>query len=125
MTDWSYIDHFRTLKSPQPADVIALESALEKILNDLDSNAVHIESGYSKKFPRYITDIEVRDDHSNVVKHLRKHYWARYNQLQNLDQQIKKREQIIKSTCDHAWEKDWESRDHRSRYDCKKCGAYR
>jgi len=125
MADWSYIDHFRTLGNPEPGDIITLESALNNVLNTLDSNAVHIQAGYSKRWPRYLTDIEDDDDHSKILDELRKHYWVREKQQKKLTSIIQKREKILQKNCEHVWEKDWESRDHRSHYDCKKCGAYR
>lgn len=125
MADWSYIDHFRTLANPEPGDIITLESALNNVLNTLDSNAIHIQAGYSKRWPRYLTDIEEDDDHSKIIDELRKHYWVRERQQKKLTSIIQKREKILQKNCEHVWEKDCDSRDHRSHYDCKKCGAYR
>jgi hypothetical protein len=125
MADWSYIDHFRTLENPEPGDIITLESALNNLLDTLDSNAVHIQAGYSKRWPRYLTDIEDEDDHSKILDELRKHYWVREKQQRKLTSIIQKREKILQKNCEHVWEKDLDCRDHRSHYDCKKCGAYR
>ena len=93
-------------------------------MNGLETEAVHIQAGYSKRWPRYITDIEDDDNHSKILDKLRKHYWAREKQQQQLNSIIKKRENILQKSCEHVWEKDWDSRE-RSHYDCKKCGAYR
>ena len=122
---WESVEYFKSLESPSPSDIIELERSFISILNGLESNRCHIESGYSETFPRYVCEFSEDDDHQKITKELRRHYWARYKQLQDLDRQIKKRDKIIQKTCEHVWEKDWESRDHRSRYDCKKCGAYR
>lgn len=122
---WESVEYFKSLESPSPSDIIELERSFNSILNGLESNRCHIEAGYSETFPRYVCEFSEDDDHQKITKELRRHYWARYKQLQDLDRQIKKRDKIIQKTCEHVWEKDWESRDHRSRYDCKKCGAYR
>ena len=122
---WALVQHFQTLENPSPSEVLELERAFNAILKGLDSNRCHMEAGYSETFPRYVREISEDDNHQKITNELRRHYWARYKQLESLDRQIKKRDKIVQTKCEHVWEKDWESRDHRSRYDCKKCGAYR
>jgi hypothetical protein len=122
---WSKVQEFQNLETTTPSDVVRLEKAFNDILNSLDSNQCHMEAGYSESFPRYMCEISEDDDHKKITKRLRRHYWARYKQLEALDRQIKTREDKLRVVCEHVWEKDYESRDHRSRYDCRKCGAYR
>lgn len=122
---WEIVRLFKVLENPSPSEVIQLESAFNDILIRLESNRCHVEAGYSESFPRYRCTVSTDDNHKKITKRLRKHYWARQKQLQALDRQIKDREVQIQATCEHVWEKDWECRDHRSHYDCKKCGKYR
>ena len=125
MASWSTVQDFQSIADPTPSQIIQLESAFNDILKQLESNRCHIEAGYSETFPRYVSEISEDDNHKKIVGKLRRHYWARHRQVEKLDRQIKERDRMIQSTCEHVWEKDWESRDHRSRYDCRKCGAYR
>ena len=122
---WEIVQQFQTIELPTPADIIKLETAFNQILKQLGSNKCHREAGYSTRFPRYRTNISHDDNHCQLRDKLTKHYWQRHRQLNELNANIKKREQHIQANCTHEWVKDYESRDERSRYDCVKCGKYR
>ena len=122
--DWTFINQFRNNDDMTPEDVIDLEVAMMRILNGMDIDKHSKDLGYSVRFPRYNKNFPGLTD-KQELEALRKHYWARSRQVRDLEKIIREKERIIQKNCDHEWEKDWESRDHRSRYDCKKCGAYR
>ena len=121
---WHTVDLFRCIESPEPQDVIELDIAMMKILTRLDCEQHSTDFGYSHRFPRYqlkYVDMSAKKE----IRTLEQHYWARQRQLLKLERLIKERKKVLEIHCEHEWERDWEDRDHRSRYDCKKCGAYR
>lgn len=122
---WELVQRFQTIELPAPADIIELERAFDCILKKLGSNKCHREAGYSTRFPRYQTIVSNDDNHHQLRDELTKHYWKRHRQLNELNINIKKREESIQTSCTHEWVKDYGSRDERSRYDCVKCGKYR
>ena len=122
--DWTFINQFRNNNDMTPEDVIDVEFAMNRILKQMNIDKHSKDLGYSARFPRYNRNFPGLSD-KQELEALRKHYWGRWRQVQNLEKIIREKERIIQKNCDHVWEKDWESRDHRSRYDCKKCGAYR
>ncbi len=121
---WSTIDEFRTLNNPDKSDVVELDIAMMIVLRSLDTESAAAEAGHSKRFPRYQQKYPDRTP-KEELRILRQHYSARHRDLQNLERVIERRQIEIERTCDHEWEMDLSARDHRSRYDCKKCGAYR
>lgn len=121
---WAAVDAFRNIKEPSTADIVRLEWSMVQILEDHDVERHCLAAGLSRQFHRY------RTDHPNMtpkreLKHLRRHYWARSRQMETLKRTIENKESAIQKTCDHVWERDLDDRDHRSHYDCNKCGAYR
>ena len=112
---WKVVQQFQTIELPTPADIIQLETAFNQILKGLGSNQCHREAGYSKRFNRYQSIIRDDDNHHQLRDKLTKHYWQRHRQLNELNANIKKREQIIQANCTHEWEKDYGARDERSR----------
>jgi hypothetical protein len=122
--DWTFINQFRNNDETTPKDVMDMEIAMMRILNHFNIDQHSKDLGYSLRFPRYNTNFPGLTP-KKELKALRQHYWARLRQVQNLEKIIKKKKSFIQKNCDHKWEKDLDARDHRSRYDCKKCGAYR
>lgn len=121
---WQIINVFQSSGTSCDKNFVELESAFTGIREYLNLNELQKGAGYSKTFSRYVTDATVAPT-KKTLKELRRHYWARHKQLLKLERQIKEREGKIRAKCEHVWEKDYESRDHRSHYDCRKCGAYR
>ena len=122
---WQTINNFQKLLSEKGNDdLFELESAFMALLQHLNINDLQKSAGYSQTFPRYITDATLVPT-PQKLEELKRHYWVRQKQLSDLERQIKQRTDSIQEKCEHEWEKDYESRDNRSRYDCKICGAYR
>jgi len=121
---WATVDAFRQMKTPSGGDIVRLERCMVDILQHHDVERHCLADGLSQQFHRYRTE---NNDMApkKELKHLRLHYWARSRQLRALKRVIDKKETAIQKTCKHKWERDWEDRDHRSHWECKKCGAYR
>lgn len=124
MSAWETVLNFRKLSEPTTDDVIRLECAFMNILKDNNSNSHHVTAGYSKNFGRFLVEL-CEPTNKQMLGELRQHYWLVWNQQKRLENIIKKREEAIQAVCQHVWEKDWDSRDHRSHYECKLCGKYR
>jgi|TARA_B110000971_G_C20039658_1_gene516914 hypothetical protein len=121
---WATVDAFRKITEPSSADIVRLEWCMVQILEHQDVERHCLADGLSQQFHRYRTD---NGDMApkKELKHLRRHYWSRSRQLETLKRTMDKKESAIQKTCDHVWERDLDDRDHRSHYDCNKCGAYR
>lgn len=107
------------LKKTTPFDVIELEHAMLIFLHLADTEKIHKDAGYSQRLPRYSLYQQ------QSLQHLRKHQQARVHQVNALKTRIRQVEENVQRTCEHVWEKDWNNRDDRSHYDCKKCGKFR
>jgi len=121
---WAAVDAFRNIKEPSTADIVRLEWCMVQILEHHDVERHCLADGLSQQFHRYRTD-NVHMAPKKELKHLRRHYWSRSRQMETLKRTIDKKERTMQKTCKHEWERDWEDRDHRSHYECTKCGAYR
>ena len=121
---WQTVDLFRCIECPEPQDIIELDIAMMQILDDLDCEKHSAGLGYSRRFPRFQQKY-VHKTGKQEINILEKHYWDRLRQLRNLEHLIREKKRVLQTYCEHDWERDWEDRGHRSRYECKKCGAYR
>ena len=124
MSAWETVLNFRKLSEPTADDVMRLECAFMNILGENDSNRHHAAAGYSKNFGRFLVEF-AEPTNKQILADLRKHYWQVWKQQQLLENIIREREKAIQAICNHVWERDWESRDHRSHYECKLCGKFR
>jgi hypothetical protein len=121
---WQIIDAFRELEEPTPEDIVELDLAMARLLRDLKSNRHCRAAGLSSRFPRFQDSYPDRTP-AEELGILRNHYWARHRQLEDLNRNIESKQLAFERSCTHEWERDLTSRDHRSRYQCKYCGAYR
>lgn len=123
-TDWQTVDAFRALSDPRPEDIVELDIAMMRILRHYNSNRHCRTVGYSTRFPRFQKSYP-DETPERELEILREHYWERYRQLGNLNRLIECKQDALERTCQHVWEMDVDSRDHRSRYNCIACGAHR
>lgn len=107
------------LKNTNNPNVIELEQAMMVYLHHMNTEQIHKDAGYSTRLPRY----NLYQQQS--LQHLMEHQQARIHQVNALKKRIRQVEEDIQRTCEHVWEKDWNNRDDRSHYDCKKCGKFR
>ena len=99
--DWTFINQFHNNDEMTPEDVIDLEVAMMRILNEMDIDKHSKDLGYSKRFPRYNRNFPGLTD-KQELEALRKHYWARSRQVQNASQAERRRQQIR----DHTYHGD-------------------
>ena len=121
---WDRILTFRSLKTPTPEQVVALDHASTIVLRHHKIEEHCKTLGYSRQFHRYNDNYDYLTP-KEELKMLSEHYWARSCQLDELKVLMNKKKKAVQKGCEHNWERDWEDRGHRSHWDCKKCGAYR
>ena len=121
---WDVVAAFAKKTAPTIEDYIALDNALDDIRLNTNMEKHLVPIGYSQKFCRYRCNYEGCDK-KDILDHLKKHYHLRQRQMRGLRNIIDETERQVQKECIHAWERDFEARDHRSRYMCALCGAYR
>lgn len=107
------------------SDMVDLELCLLKRLDDAGCQQAFQRLGFSKRLMRFhlehnggttpTTEWQILQSfHGNYSRYARK-----------LEYMLRHQREAVQRQCEHGWEYDRSSRDHRSRYVCKKCGAYR
>ena len=121
---WDFVLAFPSIQTPSLCDYVRLDESMDNIRTETDMESRLVPAGYSQQFCRFKCDYDACTDRE-TLNHLKKHYNVRQRQLKKLQRLIADKEIKIQNTCKHKWERDWEARDHRSRYMCTMCGAYR
>ena len=121
---WDIVLQFQCLCHPTLQDYVALDAAMDTIRAETDMESRLTAAGFSQKFCRFQREYAGFDD-KETLQHLKRHYRVRAREVACLRGVIEDLERKVQKACTHTWEKDWEARDHRSRYTCTICGAYR
>lgn len=107
------------------ADMIELESLLLERLDKSGCQQAHQRVGYAKRLMRYHLEHNggsTLQQQWEILLSLQQNYNAHARRLAYMTE--KKKEEMQRH-CTHNWQYDECSRDHRSRYVCVQCGAYR
>ncbi len=121
---WDFVLQFQGHSNPTLQDYVALDAAMDTIRAETDMESRLAAAGFSQKFCRFQREYAGFDD-KETLHHLKRHYRVRAREAGVLQRWIGDLERKVQKACTHTWEKDWEARDHRSRYTCTTCGAYR
>lgn len=121
---WEVVLAFRSKPSPSAPDFLELDKAMDVIRRETNMETHLVNLGYSQQFCRFKSTYDGFSD-KETLQHLKRHCTVRARQVGLLRRRIEELERSIQKECQHTWEKDWEARDHRSRYYCPSCGAYR
>lgn len=123
-SSWDVLSSFRSKQSPTTQDYLELDKAMDDIRRETDMETHLTNMGYSQQFCRFKSTYDDFSD-KETLQHLKRHCTVRARQVAFLQGRITELERSVQKECQHTWEKDWEARDHRSRYYCPLCGAYR
>ena len=121
---WDIVLQFQGLSNPTLQDYEAMDAAMDLIRDETDMELQLTAAGFSQKFSRFRREYDGVSD-KETLRHLRRHLKVRAREIACLQGWIEELERKVQKKCTHTWEKDWEARDHRSRYTCTQCGAYR
>lgn len=107
------------------SDMVHLESVLLKRLDDAGSQQAYGRLGFSKRLMRF--HLEHNGGTTPTIEwQILRSFHGNYSIYTNkLERMLSRQHDTMQRQCEHEWEYDASSRDHRSRYTCTQCGAYR
>lgn len=101
-------------------DIVQLERMMLNYLDTLESDKCHRELGYGPRLPRFKLPETQKEFHEFYDMYLKLRW-----EVDNLEKIVNEKREEFENKCKHEWEKDWENRDERSRWKCKKCTKFR